>query len=119
MNSSNEIGQLGENIAEKLLIEKGYQILERNWRFKKAEIDLIAKHKDVLIFVEVKARRHAGVNPPEASVDHKKQILIFSAANAYMDQINHTWEVRFDIITIIFDPEKNPNINHHEDAFFF
>jgi len=119
MISSNEIGQLGESIAEKHLINKGYKILERNWRFKKAEIDLIAKQDDVLVFVEVKTRLRQGVTNPAAAVNQKKQLLIFSGANAYMDQINHTWEVRFDIISVIFDHRYNPNIKHHEDAFFF
>ncbi len=118
MNKS-EIGQLGERIAEQHLIDKGYHILERNWRYSKAEIDIIAKTQEVLVFVEVKSRSYDHYGAPEESIDEKKETLIMDAAQRYMEKIDHQWEIRFDIISIIFNKMKEASeIRHYEDAFF-
>ena len=114
----NELGKKGEELAEEFLKNKGYEILETNWRHRKAEIDIIAKHKDVLIFVEVKSRSNDHFGRPEAFVDQKKEELMADAASVYMEVIGHEWEVRFDIISILFHNDAYQSIDHFKDAFF-
>ena len=82
-------GKKGEDIAVDYLVEKGYVVLERNWRFKKAEIDIIAKDDDgTLVFVEVKTRTYTYFGEPEAFVDDKKKSLMLYAASEYMRKID-------------------------------
>jgi putative endonuclease len=118
MSKHNDLGKNGEDLACNLIILKGYKILERNWRYKKAEIDIICKKYDTLIFVEVKTRSTLKYGMPEDFVSKLKQKLMFGAANAYMHQVNHNWEIRFDVISIIMNPKYPPKITHFEDAFF-
>jgi putative endonuclease len=117
MSKNIELGNQGERIAKDYLVKKDYQILETNWRFSRAEVDLIAMDGQVLVFVEVKTRSSALFGEPELAVNQHKQQLMVDAANAYMEQINHEWEVRFDIISILLQEETH-NIKHFEDAFF-
>ena len=112
-----KLGQRGEDLAVIYLKKKGYQILERNWRFSKAEIDIIAKDGEILVFVEVKTRSTAIFGEPEESITSKKEDLISDAAAVYMDTIDHDWEIRFDIISIILTDEGH-SIKHFKDAFF-
>jgi putative endonuclease len=112
------IGKLGEDKAESYLIGLGYAILERNWRFSKAEIDIIAKDGDILVFVEVKAKTYTYFGAPEESISAHKENLIIDAGNQYMLSVNHMWEIRFDIISVIFDKNNNATITHFKDAFF-
>ena len=112
------IGNLGEEKATLFLQEIGYKILERNWRFSKAEIDIIAKDGEVLVFVEVKAKSYTYFGAPEESVSAYKENLIIDAGHQYMLKIGHDWEIRFDIISIVFDKNKNASITHYKDAFF-
>ncbi|MFZ1704960.1 MAG: YraN family protein [Saprospiraceae bacterium] len=119
-NPSNTIklGQAGEDLAVQFLIEKGYDIIERNWRFKKAEIDIICRKDKVLIFVEVKAKSYTHFGAPEESISTYKENLIIDAASQYMILVGHEWEIRFDIISIVFNKDKSFNLNHFPDAFF-
>ena len=119
MSTTKEIGDLGEAKAAAYLKEKGYQILEKNWRYKRAEIDLIGKLEDTLIFVEVKTLSYAYYGRPEEAVTENKEALIMDAAQRYMEQIGHEWAVRFDIISIILDKKLEiKELEHFEDAFF-
>lgn len=117
MSKNIKLGSQGEAIAKQFLIAKGYTILESNWRFSRAEIDLIVKDGEVLVFVEVKTRSTALFGSPALAVGKKKQQLLFDAANAYMEKINHDWEIRFDIISIILKANAH-ELEHFEDAFF-
>ncbi|MBP6239026.1 MAG: YraN family protein [Saprospiraceae bacterium] len=112
------IGNLGEEKATLFLQEIGYKILERNWRFSKAEIDIIAKDGEVLVFVEVKSKSYTFFGAPEESVSAYKENLIIDAAHQFMIKIGHDWEIRFDIISIVFDKNKDASITHFKDAFF-
>lgn len=112
------IGKLGEDTACDFLMAKGYSILERNWRFSKAEIDIIAKDGDVLVFVEVKSKSYTHYGDPEESISAYKENLIIDAAHQFMIKVGHEWEIRFDIISIVFDKSKNPSLSHYKDAFF-
>lgn len=113
-----EIGQKGEELATEFLINNGYEILAKNWRYSRAEIDIIAKKLDVLIFVEVKARSYDFYGQPEDFVTSKKQQLMSTAASAYMHKNDHDWEIRFDVISILFNSQSSYKITHFEDAFF-
>lgn len=118
MAKQQKIGLLGEDTACQFLLNNGYSILERNWRFSKAEIDIIAMNNKVLVFVEVKAKSYTYYGAPEESISPYKENLIFDAANQYMFKIKHEWEIRFDIISIVFDKDLKPTITHFKDAFF-
>lgn len=118
MAKQQKIGKLGEDIACQFLTNLGYRILERNWRYSKAEIDIIAKDGNILTFIEVKAKSYTFFGDPEESVSAYKEQLIIDAANRYMSLIGHTWEIRFDIVSVLFDKQLNPKITHFKDAFF-
>ena len=111
-----DFGKQGEEIAVNYLIEKGYEILERNWRNRHKEIDIIAKDGKELVIVEVKTRKSNNYGEPDLAVNKQKQRLLISAANAYIFRNNMDLNTRFDIISIVFNNEK-PVIDHIEDAF--
>lgn len=115
---NNILGKRGEELAVSFLEKKGYQILELNWRYRRAEMDIIAKDRGILVFIEVKTRNHNHYGEPEVAVDQKKEDLLASAGAAYMRKIEHDWEIRFDIISIIYKNDQNFTIKHFEDAFF-
>lgn len=117
MSDHNELGTKGENIAQNYLIKQNYEILDTNWRYRKAEIDIICKKEDILVFVEVKTRSTDAFGQPEEFVSAYKERLMFQAANEYMDNINHNWEIRFDIISVL-KSDSGFDIRHFEDAFF-
>lgn len=108
-----QTGQDGENMAAGYLLSNGYQILERNYRYKRAEIDLIAKKESTLIFIEVKTRTGSAFGFPEQFVDTPKRKLILMAADNYTFKLNWDGNVRFDIISIL-----NKDLIHFEDAFY-
>lgn len=113
-----ELGRAGETLAKTHLENSGYEILDENWTHGKAEIDLIAYKDKVIIFAEVKTRTGIGFGLPEDFVDARKQKLLADAADEYIYLMNHQGDVRFDIIAILFDKDKNYILNHIEDAFW-
>ncbi|MDQ7948764.1 MAG: YraN family protein [Pedobacter sp.] len=117
MATHNDLGRKGEEIAARYLQENGYELLDANWCYGKAEIDLIAYIDGQIIFVEVKTRTTTAFGFPEEFVTLSKQKLLQSAAEAYIDVMNHEGEVRFDIISVIFNKQQF-NINHIKDAFW-
>lgn len=116
MAEHNDLGKMGEDIAVNYLIEKGYEILERNWRNKHKEIDIVAKDGGTLVIVEVKTRQSAGFGEPDMAVTRQKQRCLVYAANAYVFSKRLDLDIRFDIISIVFN-QGNPQIDHIEDAF--
>ena len=113
----NEIGQQGEDFAAGFLENKGYKILHRNWRYSRAELDIVAMDDKTLVFVEVKTRTDTTFDRPENAVDGKKQRLMTSAAIAYMEEIGHETAIRFDIVSVILRGAAF-YVDHYEDAFF-
>ena len=113
-----DLGRTGESLAKAHLEEKGYEILDENWTYGKLEVDLIALQKGVIIFVEVKTRTGNGFGEPEDFVDARKQRLLVDAADEYIYLMNHQGEVRFDIVSILFDKQNNHVLKHIEDAFW-
>lgn len=112
-----EFGEKGENQAVSYLESKGYEILERNWQASHAELDIIAQHNNLLVFVEVKTRSYDYYGQPEEFVSGKQQQNMIFAANRYMEQQGYEGEIRFDIIAIIMK-DGFRKFNHIEDAFF-
>lgn len=111
-------GEKGESLATKFLIQKGYKLLSRNYRFKKAEIDLVVRTEDELVFVEVKTRRNSSFGYPEEMVSKKKQELMVVAMEAFQIENNlHYLEPRFDIVSITLTSSKS-EVTHIENAFF-
>jgi putative endonuclease len=118
MATHNDLGRKGEAMAKAHLESTGYEIMDENWVFGKAEIDLIAYKDRVIIFTEVKTRTGNGFGEPEDFVDARKQRLLVEAADEYIYLMNHQGEVRFDIISILFDRNSNHTLKHIEDAFW-
>ncbi|SDE45929.1 putative endonuclease [Mucilaginibacter pineti] len=113
-----ELGRAGEALAKAHLENAGYEILDENWTHGKAEIDLIAYKDKVIIFTEVKTRTGTAFGQPEDFVDARKQKLLADAADEYIYLMDHKGDVRFDIVAILFDRDKNYILNHIEDAFW-
>ena len=111
-------GKTGESLSVKFLQEKGYRILDRNWRWKQLELDVIAQDGGQLVFVEVKSRKGKYYGTPAEFIDGSKEKKLMAAAQAYIEQIDYEWEIRFDFIEIIFRDEQHFEINHYEDAFY-
>ena len=111
-----ELGKSGEQAAVDFLEAKGYRILERNWRWGRQEIDIIARDEHMIVIVEVKTRISNRYSEPEESVTVKKQRILIRAANAFVNFRRLQGEVRFDIISILNHP-KGATINHIVDAF--
>ena len=110
-----DLGKIGEDLAVELLIKKGYQILERNWRSGHKEIDIIALDGDTLVAVEVKTRKSNTYGEPDIAVGVMKQKMLIWAADAYVRYKNLDVDVRFDIVSIVFT-DKDKHIEHIEDA---
>jgi putative endonuclease len=117
LTNNSDLGNKGETIACEHLASKGYKILFRNWRFKQKEIDIIAQFEDQLIIVEVKTRAFGGIMLPKDAVNLKKQRLIIEAANAYIQKHDVNLEVRFDIISILYNANTY-KVEHIENAFY-
>ncbi len=114
----NAIGKKGEELARSFLITQGYRILENNWRYRRAEVDIIAMDGEILVFVEVKTRTDDKFGRPEEFITLKKEQFMADAASAYMEQIGHDWEIRFDFVAILLQGDQHAEIEHFKDAFF-
>jgi len=117
MAESHNLGKKGEDVAADHLKKAGYRILFRNWKWGKNEIDLIAEHKDQIVFVEVKTRNEDYQMHPVTAITAEKQKSIIYAADGYLQKFNIDKESRFDIITIIKKVDSF-QIDHIEGAFY-
>ncbi len=111
-----ETGRLGEDIAAQFLAKKAYVIVTKNYRAGKVELDLICRKNKLWVFVEVKCRFNALVQP-EMAVDYIKQRNIARAASSYLQRYHIQDPVQFDIVAINFFQGK-VDIMHFEDAFY-
>ncbi|MFT5819562.1 MAG: putative endonuclease [Crocinitomix sp.] len=117
MAEHNELGIKGENIAVDFLQKSGFQILKRNYRFKRHEIDIIAKKAKQLRIIEVKTRQSYYLAGPEITVTKRKQKAIIGVANAYIELNDFDGETQFDIISIVLN-DKTMDLDFLEDAFY-
>ncbi|MCZ8216876.1 MAG: YraN family protein [Cyclobacteriaceae bacterium] len=109
-------GNKGEELAANFLVAKGYAIVAKNYRYKHAEIDLIARKDQWLIFVEVKTRHSVAFGEPESFVTNKKAAKVIEGAEQYVFEQKWAGPIRFDIVSIKLD--KEIIIEHFEDAFY-
>jgi putative endonuclease len=112
-----DFGRHCEFMARTYLEQQGYLILETNWRSGHKEIDIIAKEKETLVIVEVKARKNEDFINTESAVDEKKMRNLIRAAHNYILIKNLDCETRFDIITLVLDEKGEYKLNHIKDAF--
>lgn len=108
-------GNDGEEMAAVFLKQKGFAIIERNYRYKHSEIDLIVRKDSLIVFVEVKTRSSSGFGEPEAFVDAKKAAKIFEGADQYVYENNWNGNIRFDIVSVKLGSKAE--VVHFEDAF--
>lgn len=116
--SPHTVGRRGERLAERYLIERGYRLVARNWRWRKGEIDLIVERAGELVFVEVKARRSHRFGMPEESITARKQGKLIQTAYAYLNSVGRQdaqW--RIDVVAIDLNRRAEPQrIEHFENA---
>lgn len=112
-----EIGQKGEDLAVDFLKGLGYQILERNYRCKLGEVDIIARDNESLVFIEVRGRSSLAFGLPQESINRKKQHQISKVALEYLTRkkVKNT-PARFDVVAISLKPGKE-KVEHIKDAF--
>jgi len=118
MAAHNKLGEEGEDLAVSYLIDKGYEILERNFRFKKAEIDIIARKGNTVIAVEVKTRSTSDFGNPQDFIKPKEIKLLLGAFDYYIIHKDLDVEARLDVIAIIKN-RLGTRIEHLEDAFYY
>ena len=116
MATRKEIGNKGEENAVSFLFANGYEVLERNYRFGRGEIDIIALKNSVMVFIEVKSRKNTNFGYPETFLSEPQQERIRRAAEEYVLRKEWQGEIRFDIIAILCDG-REPTLDHFEDAF--
>ncbi|MEX0275722.1 MAG: YraN family protein [Flavobacteriaceae bacterium] len=117
MGQHNELGKEGERLAAAHLVKKGYQIHYKNYRYLKAEIDIIAQKGEVLAIVEVRSRSTDFVENISETITQKKIWLLTMAADHYVTDQDMDVEVRFDVITILKN-QGRLELEHVEDAFY-
>ena len=117
MANHNDLGNAGEELAVDFLLKKGYAILERNYRFRKAEVDIIARIGDTLAVIEVKTRSTVDFGNPQDFVKPKQIQRLVTAIDHYITENKLDVEVRFDIIAVV-KTGKTFQIEHLEDAFY-
>ncbi|MDO5328558.1 MAG: YraN family protein [Coriobacteriia bacterium] len=113
-----ELGQRGEDAAVAFLEEKGYEIIERNWKCSVGEIDIIALFSNAIVFVEVKTRRNLERGLPEDAVGPKKRRKYECIAAMYLrdhDYVNMA--VRFDVMGVLVVNSGRALVRHHSNAF--
>lgn len=111
-----EIGKYGEKIARQYLERKGYVCRAMNYRYRRAEIDLIMEKEDLLLFIEVKTRTCEAFGMPEEAVTPPQEGRIQDAAEAYLLETDWQHMIRFDIVSIILQG-KRYKVRHFIDAF--
>lgn len=116
MAAHNELGKAGEDEAATYLLTKGYQILHRNWHYRKKELDIVARKENTLVVVEVKTRSTDQYGNPEEAVTDKKIRNIIASTDVYLKRFGIDLPVQFDIITVIGIP-PHTHIEHIEEAF--
>jgi putative endonuclease len=118
MAQHNDLGLKGEKLAIEYLEKKGYIIVEKNYRYRKAEVDIIARKDATLVVVEVKTRSSNYFGNPQDFVNPKKIKLLVTAIDDYVVKRDLDVEIRFDIIAILRNKEAY-NIHHIKDAFLY
>ena len=117
MAEHNDFGNLAEDLAVEYLEKKNYRIIASNFRYQKAEIDIVAEFDDLIVVTEVKARSYNTVIEPQEAVTKKKIKSIVMCTDFFMQDRTIDKEVRFDIITVLPDEKGVLQLTHIQDAF--
>ena len=117
MATHNDLGKEGETLAVDYLIQKGHRIIAQNYRYEKAEVDIISDHDGTIVFTEVKTRSTDWYGYPEEAISLKKKEMLRLAMEHYLTENNITEEARFDIVSIVIN-DRGTDIHHIEDAFY-
>lgn len=115
--STIDFGKRGEEVAKNYLLEHGFTIRDTNWRWGHRELDIVAQKNATLHIVEVKTRRANFLVEPQASVNRRKQQHTVAAANAYVQRFNLTFDVQFDIITVVTSGDRS-EVEYVPEAFY-
>lgn len=115
--AKSELARMGEELACRHLVAKGYAIIQRNYRIGQGELDIIARHGKDMVFVEVKTRESAFLTEPLQLVPMTKQRQVIRIANAYLKTLKTLERARFDIIVVVHNAQYT-RIEHIEDAFY-
>lgn len=116
--STHQKGREGEAIAAAYLESKGYTIVEQNYFFERAEVDIVAYDETAIVFVEVKKRKNTTFGEPAESITENKKKLVYKAAEAWLyERKMDGYPVRFDVVAIVQDKNEAPDIKHFEHAF--
>jgi putative endonuclease len=116
--SNKEIGIFGENRAISHLIELGFEIMHRNWRYKHLEIDIIASKDNLLHIIEVKTRTSIEFGYPEQFINRQKMQFLKNAA-AFFQYENPRWKyLQFDVISIFLNDQQIWELAFFEDVYF-
>lgn len=116
MTLARERGNLGERVAADWLRRNGFMIMERNWRYGRYEIDIIASRWDTVHFVEVKTRHTGSLTTPEDAITDDKARALRKAASAYLASRRLTRELQFDLIAVEISPDGTPDVRYIENA---
>ena len=116
MAAHNELGKWGEGLASDYLEQKGYTIMERDWKSGRRDIDIIAHDGNTIVFVEVKTRRSSVFGEPEEAIDFHKLQNLQQAINPYVKYKHIRQPIRFDIISIVGTIGNTPDIRHILDV---
>lgn len=117
MAEHNDFGNLAEDLAVEYLEKNNYRIIARNFRYQKAEIDIVAEFENLIVVAEVKARSYNTVIEPQEAVTKKKIKSIVMCTDFFMQDRTIDKEVRFDIITVLPDEKGILKLTHIQDAF--
>ena len=112
------LGRLGEDVAARYLVSRGYDILARNWTCPSGEADIIARDDDILVFTEVKTRSSTEKGQPSDAVDRRKRGKYLKIAEAFMQKYEaHDVQVRFDVMSLVVTNDAHATIRHYINAF--
>lgn len=115
----NQLGKWGENVAAGYLMQKGYSIVARNWKFGRRDLDIVAFNGDMLVVVEVKTRSGNILQEPEKAVDYAKLMSLRKAANAFVKAKHIDAPLRFDIVSISVQTAQKYEIEHYQDISMY
>ncbi len=118
MTDRKKTGEAGETLARRYLADKGYTIEATNYRYRRTEIDIIARHAGILVFIEVKTRTTTTFGHPSIFYKRDQQRRVSRAASAYMESIDYEWEIRFDLVSVLYRSPDDFDLEHYEDVFF-